>query len=199
VITLLLTACLPYAEDLGPTGDTGSVDTGVVDTSTPTSIEADDAAVRALTDLPEGDAPCAAPRLARVDFTVDGDTFYGTYEDDGSQAHIRIIGVNTPEVSHEGEPADCYGNEAWTYSAAELEGYLVWLTFDADCTDDYGRTLAYAFRGAGDDGFFNRRLARLGYADELTIAPNDTFAADIREDVAAAQAQDLGLWGACGG
>ena len=195
---LSLLACLPQATDLSDPDATDP--TGVETEITPTTtVDADDAAVRALTDLPEGRDPCAAPRLARVDFTVDGDTWYGTYEDDGSQAHIRMIGIDTPEVSHEGEAADCYGNEAWTYAAAQLEGRLAWLTFDGDCEDDYGRTLAYVIRGAGSDGFFNRRLARTGYADALTIEPNDSYADEIDADVAAARDADAGMWGACGG
>ncbi len=194
---LLLLACLPQATDLSQPGDTDTP--GTTTTDAPTSIEVDDAAVRALTDLPEGRNPCAAPRLARVDYTVDGDTFYGTYDDDGSDAHVRMIGIDTPEVSHEGEAADCYGNEAWTFTAGELEGRLAWLTFDGECEDDFGRTLAYVIRGEGDGGFFNRRLARNGYADALTISPNDTYADDIDEDIDAAQQADAGMWGACGG
>ncbi len=195
---LSLLACLPQATDLSdpdPTETTG----GETDPTPTTTVDADDAVVRSLTDLPEGRDPCASPRLARVDFTVDGDTFYGTYEDDGAQAHIRMIGIDTPEVSHEGEAADCYGNEAWTYAAAQLEGRLAWLTFDGDCEDDYGRTLAYVIRGEGADGFFNRRLARNGYADALTIQPNDSYADEIDADVTAARDADVGMWGACGG
>lgn len=198
MIPLLLAACFPEATDLSKPDPTGTDPTTDTPTDPALTLAEDDAMVRALTDLPEGDDPCAPPRLARVDFTVDGDTFYGTYEDDGSQAHIRLIGIDTPEVSHEGEPADCFGNEAWTYSAAQLEGFLTWLSFDGDCEDDYGRTLAYAIRGPGADGFFNRRLAALGYADALTIAPNDSFADVIADDVRAAQAAGAGMWGACG-
>ena len=191
---LSLLACLPQATDLS---DPDTTDPAAVETETTptTTLDADDAAVRALTDLPEGRDPCAPPRLARVDFTVDGDTWYGTYEDDGSQAHIRMIGIDTPEVSHEGEAADCYGNEAWTYAAAQLEGRLAWLTFDGDCEDDYGRTLAYV---TVDDQDVNRLLVERGYACVLYIPPNGADrAAEFAELEDLAQAAGRGLWTAC--
>jgi len=194
---LLLVGCFPSATDLGPDGstDTTPADSGTV----VTDPEADDARVRALTDLPEGDAPCREPVLVRVSFTVDGDTFYARAEEDDEQLNVRMIGVDTPEVSHEGEPAECFANEAWTFSAEALEERLAWLTFDAECTDAYDRSLAYVIRGEGASGFHNRVLARGGYADELTIAPNDTWADAIADDVREARSEGKGLWGACDG
>lgn len=199
---LLVLACslVPSSE-----GDTSPVDSGdpsdsgeTADTEDtgPSDQEVDDARVRALTDLPEGDSPCAEPFLVRIDYVVDGDTFYCTREDDGSSVKVRMIGVDTPEIEHD-DPAECYGNEAWTYTAQQLENQLAWLTFDADCLDDYDRTLAYVIRDTTEAGFYNRNLARNGYADQLTIAPNDSFEAEIASDVAAAQREDLGMWGQC--
>lgn len=189
----LLAACLPEAQD---GGEDSPNDTSAPEDTSAEAQEADDARVRALTDLPEGDDPCAEPQLVRVQETVDGDTFHALPEGDDWYFSVRIIGVDTPEVQHD-DPAECYGNEAWVYSSEELKGNLVWLTFDADCYDDFDRTLAYVIRGEGEAGFFNRALARNGYATELTIAPNDTYADEIRDDVRAARDDGLGLWSAC--
>lgn len=199
MIALLLAGCFLLPETQGdhsvPVDDSAD-DSPPVDTGDDPA--ADDAAVRALTDLPEGDDPCADPILLRVQYTVDGDTFYGTPDGGGAQIKVRMIGVDTPEVAHEsGEQPECYGNEAWTYSAGELDDRLVWLTFDAECEDDFGRTLAYVHRGEGADGFFNRRLARYGFADTLEIAPNDTWADVFDADVAEARAAGRGMWSAC--
>lgn len=196
VALLPLSACAPTVVDDGDTADTGT-DTATDDpTADEAAQAADDERVRALTDLPEGNARCAEPVLVRVDWTVDGDTFYATREDDGERVKVRIIGVDTPEVEHE-TPAECYGDEAWDFARAQLEGNLAWLTFDAECLDVYDRTLAYVIRGDGAEGFFDRVLARQGYATELTIEPNDTYADDIRADERAARDEGLGLWGAC--
>lgn len=196
MLLLALLACVPKATEEDEPTDSAGVDTADGDSG---DLEADDARVRALTDLPEGDSPCAEPQLVRVDEFVDGDTFHALPEGDDWYFSVRIIGVDTPEIAHGGDEADCYGNEAWVYSNDALRGRLVWLTFDADCVDPYDRTLAYVIRGDGDDGFYNRVLARQGYAYEMTIEPNDSYADVIRDDIRDARSESLGLWGACDG
>ncbi len=188
-------ACVPMERDGEDVPDTAETDTDVPED---TSAQAeDDARVRALTGLPEGDSACAAPILGRVeDRTVDGDTFYLHPEDGGASIKVRVIGVDTPETAHD-DPAECYGDEAWDWATEQLGGRLVWLTFDAECLDYYDRSLAYVFRGEDEAGFFNRALARNGYATPLTIAPNDTFEDAIAADALAARNAGLGLWAAC--
>lgn len=168
------------AEDSGREDDTGDAE----------------AAIRGMTSWPEGDAPCAAPLLVRVKDSVDGDTAWVAPEDGSRDLDVRFIGVDTPEIDH-GDGADCYANEAWAFTARALDGNLAWLTFDAECLDDYDRTLAYVVTGEGDAGFFNRRLAREGYAEPLAIEPNTTFAEDIAADARDARQEGSGLWGEC--
>ena len=107
-----------------------------------------------------------------------------------------MIGINTPEVAHD-EEAECFANQAWTYTAQQLENRLAWLTFDGELYDDYDRVLAYVIRDTTEEGFFNRNLARNGYARALTIYPNDSFADEIERDIAAAADENLGLWAEC--
>jgi micrococcal nuclease len=166
------------------------------DTDTGLDIAADDARVRALTDLPQGQSPAMAPTLVRVDYVVDGDTFYCTPDGTSDSVKVRMIGMDTPEIAHD-DPADCYGNDAWAYTEEALTGRLVWLTFDEDPTDTYDRTLAYVIRDNTEAGFFNRNLVRQGYATPLTVQPNDSFKAEIQADADAAEAEGLGLWTAC--
>jgi endonuclease YncB( thermonuclease family) len=179
--------------------DTGvGTDTPVTADTAAEAREADDARVRALggAALPVGGNPCAPPMLVRVDYAVDGDTFYATPDDGSPRVKVRLIGIDTPEIAHD-DPAECFGDEAHLYTHTELRGRLAWLTFDRDCTDVYDRTLAYVHRDLGDDGFFNRRLVRAGYATHLEVAPNTTFADAILGDERAARAERAGLWGAC--
>lgn len=190
---MLLLACALPDETAAPTAD--SAETGDTEVET-TTLEADDARVRALTGLPEGDAPCAEAEIVRVIDASDGDTVWVEPDGGGEYFKVRMIGIDTPEIEHD-EAAECYGDEAWDYTQQQLVGHLVWLTYDAECQDDYERTLAYVFRDDTDAGFFNRNLARNGYAYTMEIWPNNSFAALIEDDAAAAAAEGLGLWGAC--
>ena len=181
--------------DSAPPEDSGAAETG--DTG-PTSSELaeDDARVRALTDLPAGDFPCLDPMLVRVAYITDGDTIYVHPEDGSAGRKVRLIGVDTPEVEHEDE-AECFGEEAAVFTSAQLLGRLAWLTFDSDCIDPYDRTLAYLIRDTGESGFFNRVLARQGYASALAIEPNTSYEEEIDADERAAQREKLGIWEAC--
>lgn len=167
------------------------------DTDTGLTLAEDDERVRALSGLPEGDNPAAEPLLVRVDYVVDGDTFYCTPDGTSDSLKVRMIGIDTPEIAHD-DPAECYGNEAWAYTGGELQDHLAWLTFDEDPEDDYGRSLNYVIRDTTDAGFVNRDLVRNGYALPLTIAPDDSFQAEIQSDADAAESAGRGLWSACG-
>jgi micrococcal nuclease len=192
----LLLACVPDAHDGSP--DAEGEETGAPpDTDTPgVDDDEDDAYVRSLTGLPEGDVACSEPMLVRVEEAVDGDTFHALPEGETWWFSVRMIGIDTPEIEHE-DPAECYGDEAFAWTASQLDGKLVWLTFDEECEDAYDRTLAYVFRDDTEAGFVNRALARNGFAEQMTFRPNDTFADLIGQDVAAAQREDLGMWGVC--
>lgn len=197
---LLLTGCTPWfgtgtgTDTAAP--DTADTSTGDTEDTSAEALAADDARVRALTDLPEGTYPCRTPVLARVSHITDGDTVYVRPEDGSAELKVRFIGIDTPEIAHE-EPAECYGDEAMAFTAEQLSGRLVWLTFDAGCTDTYGRSLAYVIRGEGETGFYNRVLVRNGYATTLTIEPNTTFADVFTDDLHAAQDDRLGMWESC--
>src|SRR5690606_6193718 len=115
--------------------------------------------------------------VARV---VDGDTLDVTLDGRpaGETERVRLVGIDTPEVAHEGtperpgNPADCYGPEAAEFTSGLLPaGTPVRLERDVVGRDDYGRVLAYVYRAA-DGILVNYELARQGYARPLSIAPN---------------------------
>jgi len=134
------------------------------------------------------------PRSASVTVTrvVDGDTV--EVELDGETEDVRYIGVDTPETVKPGEPVECFGPQASSFNHRLVEGKQVRLVFGAERRDDYGRLLAYVYLG---DAFVNAILVRRGFAETLTIPPNDRYAERLKRLEIAASRAGRGLWGAC--
>lgn len=109
---------------------------------------------------------------------------------------MRYIGVDTPETKDPRRPVQCYGQKASDFNTRLVDGELVRLVRDVQERDRYERLLAYVYR-VRDGLFVNAELARLGYAQPLSIAPDvryaDRFAALARE----ARQAGRGLWSAC--
>ncbi len=132
---------------------------------------------------------------ATVTRVVDGDTIQVNFR--GAEETVRLIGIDTPETVDPKRPVGCYGKEASDFTKSQLpKSTSVRLVLDAEPRDKYGRLLAYVYR-AQDNVFINDQLARLGYANVLTIPPNvahaDEFVAAVRE----AREQQRGLWKSC--
>lgn len=128
-----------------------------------------------------------AVRVSRV---VDGDTFEASVA--GRREAVRLIGVDTPETVAPGRPVEPYGPQASAFAKHWLTGRTLRLAGDAEPRDRYGRLLAYAW--LGDGTFWNALLLAEGYAETLTIAPNDTFAGLFARLAAAARTAQRGLW-----
>ncbi len=143
-------------------------------------------------------APCRKPTLAKVFAIADGDTIdVDEVGADGSAGlRVRLIGVNSPEISHDGGVAECFGDDATTFTR-QLIGHYVWLTFGSTCTDKYDRTLAYVHLSATETGFFQRQLLRRGYAKAYIFDDNDAERALFEADQALAKTEKAGLWGKC--
>ncbi len=135
----------------------------------------------------------AGPLSARVLEVTDGDTIVVELSD-GAVENVRYIGIDTPE-STPNQPLECFGEEAAEANRRLVEGAVVRLELGPERRDDYGRLLAYVRVGAV---MVNARLARLGFARTLTIAPNDARAPLFRRLEGAAARAGRGLWGACG-
>ncbi|MCB9704191.1 MAG: thermonuclease family protein [Myxococcales bacterium] len=134
-----------------------------------------------------GADPCG-PTRARVARVIDGDTV----ELEGGE-RVRYLMIDTPE-STQGK-LDCFGHEAAELNRSLVEGEVVDLEYDAECTDIYGRLLAYV---RTEEGEINRALVRRGYACVYHIPPNgDDRVAEFRSLEYEAQTLGAGLWGAC--
>jgi micrococcal nuclease len=125
----------------------------------------------------------------KVDRVVDGDTAKVFFE--GRSEYVRYIGIDTPESVDPDSPVECFGPEAKEFNQSKLGAGTVRLEFDEDQRDRYGRLLAYVYVG---DLMLNAELLRQGYAETMTIAPNDSRADKFREIEANARNMGLGMW-----
>jgi micrococcal nuclease len=153
------------------------------------AIAACDASDLAVSSDPAGPAP-GKRVAARVTRHTDGDTLWLS-----GIGKVRLIGIDTPEVYG---AVECYGREASAFVKRLLPlGSRVRYSLDVEERDRYGRALAYVY--TEDERFVNLLLARRGYAQPLTIPPNDRFAARFVAAARLARARRVGLWapGAC--
>jgi micrococcal nuclease len=135
-------------------------------------------------------APASGLTDARVTRHTDGDTLWLS-----GVGKVRLIGVDTPEVYGR---VECFGRAASDFVKGLLPlGARVRYSLGVERRDRYGRALAYLY---SDDGrFVNLLLVRRGYAQPLTVPPNDRFAARFVAAARKARARGVGLWapGAC--
>jgi endonuclease YncB( thermonuclease family) len=151
----------------------------------------------------------SASREVYVARTLDGDTF----ETDTGES-VRLLGINTPEIAHPEQAEECWGPESADWLAEELTGLTVQLTFDKECTDIYGRTLAYVRTSTGyvaldtaDTGsstatldwdvLVNEQSVRLGESVVYEDFDDVKLATVLYDAQAVAEREGAGLWGVC--
>jgi micrococcal nuclease len=128
------------------------------------------------------------PTEATVARVIDGDT---VELDSGER--VRYLMIDTPEIS--GSTPDCWGPEAAEFNTQLVEGKSIELSYDVQCQDTYGRTLAYV-RVQGVE--VNTRMVEFGHACVLHIPPNgEDRAGEFNNLEAIARAEGRGVWGSC--
>ncbi|MGB3634846.1 MAG: thermonuclease family protein, partial [Rubrobacteraceae bacterium] len=122
-------------------------------------------------------APPDDATQASVARAVDGDTV-GLKEAVDGYDRVRLIGVDTPEMEGEDGSPEPGAEEASKFTADSLEGEEVVLETGEEVEDDYGRLLAYVWivPETGEPELFNRTLVADGYAETMTVEPNDAYA-----------------------
>lgn len=122
---------------------------------------------------------------------VDGDTLML----DGDR-RIRLLDINTPELSHEGVAAEPYAREAASYLEQLAGGRDVRVEIGRKEKDPYGRYLGqvYIANGTAKGGWVNGTLVRDGYAHVYTFADNAMYADDLLALESQARAARRGLW-----
>lgn len=124
---------------------------------------------------------------------VDGDT--AIIAIDGEDTRVRFIGVDTPEsVNPIDESKNTpEGKEASDFTKELLTGKTVYLEYDVQLADDYGRTLAYVYL---DDGttMVQTLLLEKGLATTMTIQPNSKYASLFYSTMVTARENNVGFW-----
>jgi len=135
--------------------------------------------------------------MAEVVHHVDGDTVRVRIPNPPTGINvietIRLLGVDTPETVHPSREAELFGQEASDFTKDALLGQSVYLAFDWDLRDRYGRLLAYIY--TEDGRCFNARLVQEGYGHAYLRFPFQ-FMDEFRELEQAARQAGRGLWGA---
>lgn len=123
---------------------------------------------------------------------TDGDTIRVSV--DGRSTRIRLIGIDTPEVTGPRKPVQCFGREASRRAHELMDGTQVWLEYDPSQgrRDRYGRTLAYVW--LNENMLVNQQLVIEGFAHEYTYDGSYKYQDTFRHAEQAAQTAEHGLW-----
>lgn len=105
-------------------------------------------------------------KKAFVSRVIDGDTFVLS-----DSQHVRMLGVDCPEIARQNKSAKAFSNEASEKTKSLIEHKTVKLTFDGKAFDIFGRLLAYVWMtdSKGKDSVFVQTellkygLARISY------------------------------------
>jgi endonuclease YncB( thermonuclease family) len=133
--------------------------------------------------------PAGVGEMAMVDRVYDGDTIKLK---DGR--HIRILGVNAPEIDHGKERSgQALGAESRLATEAFFDANKqVRLFYDVQRFDRYGRTLAHAYDLKGNS--LSAHLLRKGLGFHVAIPPNLSLNECLHAQEAIARTKSLGVW-----
>ncbi len=135
---------------------------------------------------------------AYVTEVIDGDTIAVAFED-GAEAHVRYLGIDTPELHHPARGEEELGKEAAALNASIVLGKTVFLERDVQSVDRYGRTLAWVWiNGPREPALVNEKLVRLGYAMPFTLSPNVRHTERIIRAFREARSRNRGFWDRAG-
>jgi micrococcal nuclease len=140
-----------------------------------------------------GDIELDGPYKVRK--VVDGDTFY--IKKDGKDVKVRLIGVDAPESvapSASGKENTKEGEKAAKYLKNLIDGKNIYLEYDLDNYDQYGRLLAYVYK-SDQETMVQRVLLSEGYAMVVTYQPNVKYADEFVDLQRKARSSGKGFWG----
>ena len=142
----------------------------------------------------------------KVAYVIDGDTYKVYYE--GKKTSVRLIGIDTPESSKnkkayrdaEKSHTDIekivqMGKEATSFAERYISpGQTIYLEFDVQKTDRYGRLLAYVWLDQTKTKMMNEISVREGYATVYTFPPNVKYQERFLKAQREAREKRIGLW-----
>jgi len=130
--------------------------------------------------------PSFSQETHTVKRVIDGDTIV---LENGE--HIRLIGVDAPELHHPRKPVQYFAKEAMEFTTRRSLGRKISLEYDWQRKDKYGRTLAYIY--LPDGTCLNEELIKQGYGHAYTRFPFK-YLDSYREAEKAARENSKGLW-----
>lgn len=122
-----------------------------------------------------------------VDKVYDGDTVLLSHG-----PKVRLLGINTPEVSGRYKSAEQGGQEAKAWLTQRLAGQKIRLEGDSEAEDHYQRKLGYLFDEQGHN--INLELVRNGLAMVSVFPPNLKYLSAFIEAQQQAESEHLGVW-----
>lgn len=130
------------------------------------------------------------PSSGLVSAVLDGDTIVLQ-----SGEKVRYLGIDAPELGHNGNPDECYGREARKANDELVSSQRIQLEYDDTTTDRHGRLLAYVTLSDGRS--VNGELIRGGFAH--VFRSHEGFSRFSQLLVLQRQAlfHKRGMWGAC--
>lgn len=122
---------------------------------------------------------------------IDGDTLILS-----DSRHVRLIGVDTPELHHPRKPVQYFAEEARQFTSSQCLGKSVRLEYDfvnkvRKDLDKYRRTLAYVY--LKDGRLLNAEIIKQGYGFCYTRFPFEKMD-DFRMYEKEAKEAGRGLW-----
>ncbi len=130
----------------------------------------------------------AGPAIHFVSKVIDGDTLVL-----GNGQHVRLLGINAPELARNNKPGEAGGQAAYLWLKQQVERRQVAIRFDQQLKDRYGRLLAHVF--TLDGIHINLALVDQGHAFTSIIPPNIQYSSELLLAQQAASNAALGLWG----
>jgi endonuclease YncB( thermonuclease family) len=118
----------------------------------------------------------------------DGDTLTAE-TDNGTKLRIRLLGIDAPEISHNGKPGQPYGTAATEYLLHLVGGKSV--ETEVHGHDRHNRVLAVLWVNGHN---VNLEMVRAGYAEVYRGAPCQVYCGELQQAEWEAQRERLGIW-----
>lgn len=105
---------------------------------------------------------------------------------------VRLLGINTPEIEGRHRQGEAGGLVAKKWLKEKLNQGSIFLEYDQQKKDKYGRSLAHIFLENGE--YINETLVRLGLASTSIIPPNLRYVDQLVKAENEAQQYKAGIW-----
>jgi len=122
-----------------------------------------------------------------VKHVYDGDTITLKNGD-----RVRLLGINTPEIESRHREGEEGGQRAKQWLQDKLQQGSIFLEYDQQKKDKYGRLLAHLFLENGEH--LNKELVQAGLATLSIIPPNIRYSAELEQAESIALQQGVGVW-----